>query len=564
MHHHRLLALVSGLLALVIIAPAGAQSWRGSEAVGVQASDSKGKPIAGARVVLTYQGRGSESNPPEVATNSKGRAVAAGLATGSWQLEVQHPDFLSYVAVFELKQGKKPSINASFLEASGRSLTPMKVKLSKGNPRDASSPLPTREARFPAPPPSEPDRPTVAAEAAPTSPPVETTLAPEPTAADEPTPQEQATPEPEPSAETPVAEEPLTPSSTRRPPPIEETTISEVQKAPVPAPTPAPAPEPEQGELPAQQQASPPTLEPSAPPAPAAEPQPVPTVEATATELEPEIQPDRPAEPIEITEVPVEREPEPEPEIQPDRPAETLQITEAPVEREPVAAPSQELQAEAAPLPVDPVEQSEVETPPAPAAATLVPADKPAISSYRDGSCEECRIGEWAVIATQAVAAGSVPCPVEATQGARDASDSLGNSMQLELFGFVGPTADGSSLEALASAEPEISKAYRQQLAPYLGGSSNCQAVSVVLPKTVRFAGFRYEAFDASGGGECAPDRGCSLPGARWLASPVVQRGFNATVVWGIFENVAGGETRFASLKVYFRPPSSSWKPPTR
>ena len=136
--------------------------------------------------------------------------------------------------------------------------------------------------------------------------------------------------------------------------------------------------------------------------------------------------------------------------------------------------------------------------------------------------------------------------------------------MQLELSGFVGPAADGSSIEALASVEPEISQAYRQQLAPYLGGSSNCQVVSVVLPKSVRFVGFRYEAFDASGGGECAPDSGCSLPGARWLASPVVQRGFNATVVWGIFENMAGGEPRFASLKVYFRPPSSSWNPPTR
>ena len=115
MHHHRRLALVSGLLALATILPARAQSWRGSEAIRIQANDSKGKPIAGARVVVSFQGRGSEGNPPEVATDQKGRAVVAGLATGPWQVEVQHPEFLTYVAVFDLQQGKKPSINASVL-----------------------------------------------------------------------------------------------------------------------------------------------------------------------------------------------------------------------------------------------------------------------------------------------------------------------------------------------------------------------------------------------------------------------------------------------------------------
>ncbi|MGB5551248.1 MAG: carboxypeptidase regulatory-like domain-containing protein, partial [Thermoanaerobaculia bacterium] len=257
MHHHRRLALVSGLLALATVLPAWAQSWRGSEAIGIQANDSKGKPIAGARVVVSFQGRGSEGNPPEVATDQKGRAVVAGLATGPWQVEVQHPEFLTYVAVFDLQQGKKPSINASFLEAGGRSLTPMKVKLSKGNPRDASPPLPAREARSQAPAPSEPDRATV--ESAPTPSPVEATRAPDATITEEPSRQEEAKlepqpepveatrapeaaiaeessqreeakPEPEPEVEVQVAEEPLTPSPAESAPPIEESALPEVQE----------------------------------------------------------------------------------------------------------------------------------------------------------------------------------------------------------------------------------------------------------------------------------------------------------------------------------------------
>jgi len=552
MHHHRRLALVAGLLALATILPARAQSWRGSEALRIQANDSKGKPIAGARVVVSFQGRGSEGNPPEVATDQKGRAVVAGLATGPWQVEVQHPEFLTYVAVFDLQQGKKPSINASFLEAGGRSLTPMKVKLSKGNPRDASPPLPAREARSQAPAPSEPDRATV--EAAPTPPPVEATRAPDATITEESSQREEAKPEPEPEVEVQVAEGPLTPSPAESAPPIEESALPEVQETQVPEPSPVPVPKPEQEQLPAPQQASPSTVEPSAPTPPQPEPQSEPTLEATTVAPEPESQSDISVEPTASEDAPAEPESSLVAEVVDEIPA-----AQAPPPTEPESI---------APEPVEDAPAIEVKqvvgAPPAPTAGTASPDDTPNLSSYRDGSCSECRIGEWAVTSTQTVAAGTVPCPAAATQAARDAAESLGNSTQLELSGFVGPGADGSSTEALASVEPAISQAIRQQLAAYLGGTSNCQMVSVVLPKSVRFAGYRYEAFDGAGGGECAPDRDCLQSRAQWLANPVVQRGFNATVVWGIFENTAEDEQRLARLKVYFRPPSAQWKPPTR
>lgn len=611
MHHHRHLALVSGLLILAFTGPTWAQSWRGSEAIEVQASDSKGKPIVGARVVLTFQGGGSQSNPPEVATNQKGRAVVAGLAMGSWQVEVKHPDFLSYVAVFDLDRGKKPSINASFLEAGGRSLTPMKVKLSKGNPRDASPPLPAQEARTQTPPSVEPDRPST--EAAPAPP---TTEAPssEPTTDVETASQEVAEPQPQPETDVQVAARDETPPATELPTEPEESSTEEPEMVKLPEPV----LEPEQEELPEPEPTSSATVEPAASIAPAPEPQAESTPEAETTDTEPDVPTDVPAEtptiaaeppqpePAEVTETTTElREltsapttdavPAPPKPADEQLTAEVAQVPEAPIERQPEPMPDQPADQLAVPSEVadeaispEPttaevapaVEEVEVESPPSqeaeapfvgtvvpprvPAPRSSIPDDTPTISSYRDGSCSDCRTGEWAITTLQAIAAGSAACPAGVSQAAREAADSLGNSTQLELSGFVGPAADGSDAEALAAVEPEISQAYEQTLAHYLGGASNCQVVSVVLPKSVRFVGFRYEAFDDAGGGECAPDRGCTLPQAQWLANPVVQRGFNATVVWGIFENSAAQSPRTARLKVYFRAPNSRWQPPTR
>jgi hypothetical protein len=373
-----------------------------------------------------------------------------------------------------------------------------------------------------------------------------------------------------------------------------------VQEVRIPEPTPMPDPVPEEGALPTPQVAEPqpePTIA-ATPVAQEAERQPEVPTETVVTGAErPEPEPDLPTEAVEeiaATQVPLPIEPEPStPEPVEEEPVIEPQVTKTVVEPqttealpEPSAspgvqsdvgkeAPSQEPMAAAVPQAMGP---SEVEPSPAPEVEALiiepakppavtqvsVPRDTPEISSYRDGSCSECRTGEWAVTATQAVAAGNVPCPAEVTPAARSAADDLGNSMQLELSGFVGPAADGSNTEALSSVETSVSEQYRQRLGQYLGGASNCQVVSVILPKSVRFVGFRYEAFDDTSGGECALDSDCPLAQGQWLASPVVQRGFNATVVWGIFENTSAQKPRFARLKVYFRPPNSNWQPPRR
>jgi nitrogen fixation protein FixH len=111
---------------------ATAQAWSGSAAIGLRVSDRKGRPIPAARVTLELQAPEGKTGPPPVETDTKGRAVVANLAAGTWQLEVSHPDYLSYVAVIDLVAGKKPAVAASFLQAGGTSLTPMKVKIARG------------------------------------------------------------------------------------------------------------------------------------------------------------------------------------------------------------------------------------------------------------------------------------------------------------------------------------------------------------------------------------------------------------------------------------------------
>ena len=120
---------------------ATAQAWSGAAAIGLQVSERKGRPIAAARVTLELQAREGKTGPPPVETDAKGRAVVANLAAGTWQVEVSHPDYLSYVAVIDLVAGKKPTVAASFLQAGGTSLTPMKVKIVRGNSSQASPPL---------------------------------------------------------------------------------------------------------------------------------------------------------------------------------------------------------------------------------------------------------------------------------------------------------------------------------------------------------------------------------------------------------------------------------------
>ncbi len=688
---------IKWLAILLVLSTSGltAQTWSGSQAVSVEVKDSKGKAVSEARVVFTFLGIPGEMGPDVVATDSKGRAVLTNLAPGPWQVEVSHPDYLSFIAMLEVRRGKKPLVSASFLEAGGRSLTPVKVKFGKAEGQPASPVLEARRPSEVAPPEespaaareSEDDWIAKAPAEAPTPAEIETPPAAAPpkkaeddwiakapaeaVAPDEIEPPTAAVPEPQPtpSAESvqtsaasevdspqPVAPEP---SSAVDTPPVAEPVPAAIAEAESDLPTEA---EPQEAELmPTEEPAEPqpttraetepaaptptpePTVEPEAPMVaqppviataeePREEPATKPIPEPVVAEVEPEIETgaevaslpqDEPETDLAAAEPVAELAPETaEPAATTPTPAPEQPVTETVVETavaapetpattpvpapEPVPAPTaeevvetaieaQETQAEiptpeqATPPPTLPtpqaqpqaVEPSEVpaETPSAPApaptlaeapataVAALPPPTDPGaqIGSHRDGTCQDCESAEWtlqvSVAAPAAAASGSSSCGPDVLAVAQAAMQGLSTSIQLELDGFIGPLGNGSAQDALRRVEPDLAAPFEGALAPYIGGSSPCQIVGLVLPKAVRFSRLRIGAMDQENGGACAPGQTCPIGDAVWLGSARVERGPSATIVYGLFENRSTERGRRAILMAYYRPPNANWKP---
>jgi hypothetical protein len=220
------------------------------------------------------------------------------------------------------------------------------------------------------------------------------------------------------------------------------------------------------------------------------------------------------------------------------------------------------------------VEEEAPPPPPAPAPvpaatapATILPAPPtlgPGLVSFRDDSCIECKTGEWSVVSTLAVGAAtpgsSGACPSDLTKAAQLAAELLGRSNELEQLSFAGPAFESSPDAALAVAESDTVSAVQNLLAPF--GGSSCGVVAAVLPRAGRFVGFQYGAADDHGGGRCLPEEECEIGQGRWQGSPEIVRGPNATVVYGIFQNLSVGRERRAELSVFFRPPTAFWRPP--
>jgi hypothetical protein len=372
-----------------------AQAWSGSAAVGFQVGDRKGRPIAAARVTLELQAPEGKTGPPPVETDAKGRAVVANLAPGTWQVEVSHPDYLSYVAVVDLVAGKKPAVSASFLQAGGTSLTPMKVKIVRGNPSQASPPL-----LVAATPPSQPQPAPVepAAEQ-----PVPAPVSEEPAA--EVRREEPVVPEPQPEPEiAEVAVEAAPPAAAE---PVAATPVAPIPAEPEPEPQPqvlAPAPTVEEPEVeipavePEVYEAPSKPEEPRVPVAvlppehqePVPEPEPVTITETAPIESERGVSPPAPAPPPppvepEIEEVPAAAEEEPAPPPEPEPVVEEV----APEPEEMVVAPAQPEVAEFVPEPVEQaspaapeveeatLEPEEIPTPVAPETQEVTPEPAP-------------------------------------------------------------------------------------------------------------------------------------------------------------------------------------------
>jgi hypothetical protein len=123
---------------------------------------------------------------------------------------------------------------------------------------------------------------------------------------------------------------------------------------------------------------------------------------------------------------------------------------------------------------------------------------------------------------------------------------------------FAGPVSDsyGNGLPA------EIAQAVPADLAATLGArDGSCQDFVGVLPQGARFIGFRFEAEDGSGRGDCFGEDPCSIGQARWSNNPKIERTTTVTVIHSSFSNESTSVERRARMTLYFQPPRG-WRPP--
>ena len=604
--------LTAAVLSLVALG-LDAQPWQGSTGLEIKVSSRRGGAVSGARVELKYRDGRDGGGPAAVATDSRGTAVVLGLAPGTWQIEVRHPDFMSFVAVARLDTKAKPAITASFLEAGTGASVPIQVKLSRARGGRPSPPLPPQVAETP-PPPAQPEAEQPAAETATGEATIEDRAAATPDAAAVAASEPVATGDPESPAG--VTEPGPTPATAPTTPPVtttepqqeqateaaEESTVKEVAVPVAPPPTsesieakmpsmPEPAtPEPPgpgtaSSETASSETASSETASPEAPPAEEAPSAAVtPPLETPAAVAVPESdlpeprvpeptvpeaglpEPEMPEPEMPETELPKPELPEtelPETELPSSGPAETELPT---AEMAEAAAPTPPAAEEAAPVPEPAVEpQPAVEprpvAPPQPEAAppaTAAVADHPLPpAEWRAASkrtCPECRPGEWAVTVRTPLSRGA--CPAGTADGLVSGLSELADEGAVELSALVGRVGGDDGVLRRVSGGGESGLTADLEKARALG----CAPLGVVLPKGARFVGFQFEYEDSSGREPCLPDRPCDGDAVSFLGPPRIARGAAATIVHALAVRQDDGAGE-ALLTVYFRPPGSQWSP---
>ena len=128
-----------------------------------------------------------------------------------------------------------------------------------------------------------------------------------------------------------------------------------------------------------------------------------------------------------------------------------------------------------------------------------------------------------------------------------------------DVSGYAGPLFDIDRNDLLVFLDEGSRARVTDLLSPMV--ASSCQVLAAVLPKGAKYIGFRYEAGDKNGMGDCLPHRDCLVRESKWIGNPVIDRTSGVTVVWGTFLNESKKRQRRAILTVYFKPPAN-WAPP--
>ncbi|HVR30684.1 MAG TPA: hypothetical protein VMS86_14270, partial [Thermoanaerobaculia bacterium] len=217
-----------------------------------------------------------------------------------------------------------------------------------------------------------------------------------------------------------------------------------------------------------------------------------------------------------------------------------------------------------------PAAPSRPSAPAAPAPGTApsdLPRRVPSIQArpvlFSGGACPECKPGEWALIVERRAAPATGASDSSACGAGRETvAKRLANELLAgggaTVAAFAGPVAD-----AWGNALPP---AVWESIAPDLAGALRpldgaCQDLVAVLPQGARFIGFRFEAEDGGGKGDCFGEEPCAIGSARWTTSPRIERTATVTVIHSSFLNESPSAERRARMTLYFQPPRG-WRAP--
>ena len=212
----------------------------------------------------------------------------------------------------------------------------------------------------------------------------------------------------------------------------------------------------------------------------------------------------------------------------------------------------------------DVVRQATAEPPAHPAASPRPPPAVPTIQAqpflFREGSCPECKRGEWALVVERR-ASPSTSSDVECGENRQENVESIIEQLltpRAEALGaFAGPLLDAHGNGVVAQVgSPASLSAYEA-----LASEGACQDFVAILPSEARFVGFRFEVTDAAVRGDCFGTDVCSIGDSHWTELPQIERASTLTVIHTSFLNESKGRERHARLVVLFVP-ADGWRAP--